>query len=173
MKNCYLLFAILVTATVASAQQRLVPDGNGGFVIQSTPDFSAYGPQESEQQLKRQQVESLRLQNEILRQQVEQNKLDRQAQQDRLIKEKQQQVPSTSSATPDYQKLWSSYFPGGITPEFRAWKSENTWFGTDRARTEFSLLYAKQLRQDKPELVGRDFFETVSNRVKKAFDGVN
>jgi hypothetical protein len=55
------------------------------------------------------------------------------------------------------------------TPGFAAWQTENRWFGPDRARTEYALLYAKDLRQQQPELSGRPFLNALSARVRAVF----
>lgn len=57
----------------------------------------------------------------------------------------------------------------GATPGFADWQTENRWFGSDRARTEYARLYAKELRQEQPGLSGRAFLEAVSARVKELF----
>jgi hypothetical protein len=52
---------------------------------------------------------------------------------------------------------------------FDSWRAENRWFGADRARTEYALLYAKDLHLEQPELAGRPFLNAVSARVKEIF----
>ena len=103
--------------------------------------------QQQQQILQQQQIENQRLQNEILKKKLEQEQAAA------------QQTPQT--AQPDYSK----------TPEFQAWLSANQWFGKDRAKTEYALLYAKQLRQDHPELLGKPFFDNVSAKVMETFGG--
>src|ERR1700679_4275648 len=90
------------------------------------------------------QMENMRLQNELLQKQLEHDKSVNQ--------------PVRALAT-DYSK----------TPELRNWKSENPWFGTDYAKTEFAMRYAKQLQRDQPDLVGRPFLEAVSAKVSATF----
>lgn len=97
--------------------------------------------QEQQKQIQNQQLENLKLQNEILRKQLEQEK------------------SSATGAGPDYSSM----------PEFKSWREANSWFGRDRAKTEFAVLYAKQLRQDRPDLVGRPFFDAVSDKVREVF----
>jgi len=55
------------------------------------------------------------------------------------------------------------------TPGFAGWQTENRWFGADHARTEYALLYAKDLRQQQPELTGRPFLNALSARVREVF----
>jgi TolA-binding protein len=69
-----------------------------------------------------QQLETMRLQNETLRNQ--------------LGHEKSANQPAQPPAT-DYSK----------TPELKSWKSTNPWFGSDYAKTEFAMRYAKQLQK--------------------------
>jgi hypothetical protein len=54
-------------------------------------------------------------------------------------------------------------------PDFAAWHVENRWFGTDRARTEYAVLYAKDLHREQPELAGRAFLNALSARVREVF----
>jgi hypothetical protein len=91
-----------------------------------------------------QQLENMRLQNELLQKQLEH---DRAAVQ-----------PVRVSAT-DYSK----------TPEIKSWKSDNPWYGTDYAKTQFAMRYAKQLQQERPDLVGRPFLDAVSEKVRDTF----
>lgn len=89
-----------------------------------------------------QQLEDLRLQNETLRAQVAQSA----------------NQPGRLPAT-DYSK----------TPEVKSWKSDNPWFGSDYAKTEFAVRYAKQLQQERPDLVGRPFLDALSAKVNENF----
>jgi hypothetical protein len=90
------------------------------------------------------QLEDMRHQNELFRKQVERDKSTNQTVQ--------------ASAT-DYSK----------TAEIKDWKSDNPWYGTDYARTSFAMRYAKQLQQDRPDLVGRPFLDAVSEKVRDTF----
>lgn len=95
-----------------------------------------------QQLLQQQQIENQRLQNELLQRQLE-----------------RQEPPSSAQRNDPPQ-----------TPEFRNWLAENPWFDHDRPKTEFALLYARQLRQQRPDLVGRPFFDAVSAKVAEVFD---
>ncbi len=96
---------------------------------------------ESQRQIK-EQLESMRLQNEALRLQLEHEK-----------------SKSPAEQRPDDVK----------TTELKSWRSDNPWYGTDYARTEFAMRYAKQLRQEQPNLTGRAFFDAISAKVKENF----
>jgi hypothetical protein len=56
------------------------------------------------------------------------------------------------------------------TPELKSWKSENPWYGSDYAKTQFAMRYAKQLQQERPDLVGRPFLDAVAAKVTEKFD---
>ena len=90
------------------------------------------------------QMENMRLQNELLQKQVEQDKSA-----SRTVR---------ASAT-DYSK----------DSEVKSWKSENPWYGRDYGKTEFAMRYAKQLQQEQPDLVGRPFLDAVSAKVSDTF----
>jgi TolA-binding protein len=91
-----------------------------------------------------QQLDGMRVQNEALRQQLGQEKsVNHPA-----------PVPATDRST---------------TPELKGWKSDNPWFGSDYAKTAFAMRYAKQLQQERPELVGRPFFDALSAKVNETF----
>jgi small-conductance mechanosensitive channel len=95
-----------------------------------------------QQRQMQQQLEDMRLQNELLQKQLE----------------KSASQPVQVSAT-DYSK----------TPEVKSWKSDNPWYGMDYAKTEFAMRYAKQLQQQRPDLVGRPFLDAVSEKVRDTF----
>ncbi|MBV8143520.1 MAG: hypothetical protein JO184_00840 [Gammaproteobacteria bacterium] len=92
--------------------------------------------------VQRAQAENLRLHNELLKREIA-----------RL---------QAAAAAPSAAEL-------AATPGFAGWQSENRWFGSDRARTEYALLYAKDLRQEQPDLSGRLFLNAVSSRIKEVF----
>jgi hypothetical protein len=89
-------------------------------------------------------LENMRLQNELLQKQLAHEKSVNQ---------------SVQRSVADYSK----------TPEVQSWRSENPWFGTDYARTEFATRYAKQLQREQPDLVGRPFLDAVSEKVTDTF----
>lgn len=156
------LFSLLLISSLAIAQQRIRPDGSGGFIVEDSGVCAGLfgaakgfciGEQQALQQrqmqqqhlLQQQQIENQRLQNELLRQKLEQEAAAKQP----------QRISPSSYAN---------------HPEFLAWRAENPWFETDRAKTEFAKMYAKELRQQRPELKGRPFLDAVTARVNVAFD---
>ena len=100
-----------------------------------------------------QQLENMRVQNEILRSQLDHEK------------------SATQSSPPpatDYSKTSELK-----TAELKSWKSENSWYGSDYVRTQFAMRYAKQLQQQRPDLVGRPFLDAISAKVKDTFPAAN
>jgi TolA-binding protein len=100
-----------------------------------------------------QQLESMRLQNEILRNQLDHEK------------------PANQSAQPpatDYSKT-----PELKAAELKTWKSDNPWYGSDYAKTQFAMRYAKQLEKERPDLIGRLFLDAISAKVRDTFPATN
>ncbi len=159
MKSARLLLLLTFLFATAFAQQTMRPDGMGGWVIQDQSGCGGlFGAAQgaciaNQQRLMQQQIQQ---QQQILQQQqfLQQQQLENQRLQNELLRRKLQQEPPV-----DYSQ----------TPEFRDWLSENQWYGADRAKTEFALLYAKQLRQERPDLIGRPFFDAVSAKVNDTF----
>jgi TolA-binding protein len=90
------------------------------------------------------QLEEMRVQNELLQKQLENDK---------------SVIQTVRASVTDYSK----------TPDVKSWKSENPWFGTDYARTDFAMRYAKRLQQERPDLVGRPFLDALSAKVSETF----
>jgi TolA-binding protein len=93
-----------------------------------------------------QQLESLRLQNESLRKQLEREMAN---------------PPARPGATDSRNS--------SKNPELKSWKADNPWFGTDYARTQFAVRYMKQLQQDRPDLGGRELLDALSTKVNETF----
>ena len=100
-----------------------------------------------------QQLESMRLQNETLRNQLNRENSANQS----------GQRPATDNSKP----------PELRTAELKSWKSDNPWYGRDFTRTQFAMRYAKQLQQERPDLVGRPFLDAISVKVKDTFPAAN
>lgn len=150
-----LFLPLIFFAATVSAQQNIRPDGMGGWVVEDTGGCNGlFGASRGiciakQQQAQQQQAQ---LQQLIQLQQIENQRL-----QNELLR--RQVEPQSSSGQVDYS----------TTPEFRSWQAANPWFGTDRSKTEFAILYAKQLRQEHPNLVARAFFDDVSAKVAEVF----
>ena len=58
--------------------------------------------------------------------------------------------------------------PDAVHPDFQAWMSENTWFGTDQRKTMKAMGIAQQLRSDTEHdsLQGRAFFDRVMEEME-------
>ena len=100
-----------------------------------------------------QQLEKMRLQNETLRNQLDQ--------------EKSANLSAQPSAT-DYSKTSELK-----ALELTSWKSDNPWYGTNYAKTQFAMRYAKQLQKERPDLVGRPFLDAISVKVRDTFPAAN
>src|ERR1700677_2267384 len=87
------------------------------------------------------QLEKMRLQNELLQKQLENDK---------------SVIQTVRASATDYSK----------TPDVKSWKSANPWFGTDYAKTDFAMRYAKRLQKERPDLVGRPFLDALSAKAK-------
>jgi hypothetical protein len=98
--------------------------------------------QQQQVALQRAQEETQKLRNELLRRELA-------------------QAPSAAAPT--------TAADFATVPGFASWHAENRWFGSDRARTEYALLYAKDLRQEQPSLAGTLFLNALSARVKEVF----
>lgn len=91
-----------------------------------------------------QQLESLRLQNENLRKQLEREAANQPAR------------PVTAS----------SMVPG---PDIKSWKADNPWYGSDYSKTQFAMRYVKQLQRERPDLTGRELLDALSAKVDETF----
>ena len=99
-----------------------------------------------------QQLESMRLQNESLRKQLEREAANQAA---RPVAT----VATDASRTRDVAK----------SKDLESWKADNPWYGSDYARTQFATRYMKQLEKARPELAGRELLDTVSTKVNETF----
>jgi TolA-binding protein len=126
----------------------------------------------NQQKLQQQQLEQQ--QNQLQEQQERQNQLAEQQRQMQLQLEKmrsqnellQKQLENDKSLI---QTVRASARDYSKTPDVKSWKSENPWFGTDYAKTEFAMRYAKQLQQERPDLVGRPLLDALSAKVNDTF----
>ena len=99
---------------------------------------------DDQQRQLQQQLDNIRQQNETLRAQ--------------LRHEQSENRPGRPPAA-DYPKA----------AEVKSWKADNPWFGSDYAKTAFAMRYAKQLQQERPDLVGRPFLDALSAKVRDTF----
>ncbi len=92
-----------------------------------------------------QQLESMRLQNESLRRELE--------------REAANPPARPGSAATDASK----------SSAVKSWKADNPWYGSDYARTQFATRYIRQLQQERPDLAGRELLDAVSTKVDETF----
>jgi septal ring factor EnvC (AmiA/AmiB activator) len=100
-----------------------------------------------------QQIESLRLQNESLRRQLERETANQAA---RTVATNSTDAPKSHTDTQKSQ-------------EVKSWKADNPWFGSDYARTQFATRYIRQLQQERPDLAGRELLDALSAKVDETF----
>lgn len=162
----FLSICILIFTSNVVAQQTIRPDGMGGWTVQGSPvnngpcggmsgasQALCQGMQQgmqmnqAEQQrlLSEQQVENQRLQNELLKEKIARER----AAADVAAQQRAQVAQSNT--------------------DFIAWKAANPWYEKDRVKTEFANLYGKQLRQERPNLIGRPFFDAITAKVDETF----
>jgi hypothetical protein len=96
-----------------------------------------------------QQLDSMRLQNESLRKQLE-----RQAANPPPRVVATESAASTRSTTND---------------DVKSWRADNPWYGSDYRRTQFATHYLKQLQQERPDLSGRQLLDALSMKVNETF----
>jgi hypothetical protein len=154
MQIALLLSLAFFSATV-SAQQHIRPDGVGGWIVDDAASSNRlYGATAGILAAKQQQAQQQQAQ---LQQLIQIQQIENQRLQNELLRQKIE--PQSTNSQVDYS----------TTPEFQSWQTANPWFGIDRSKTEFALIYAKQLRQERPNLVARAFFDNVSAKVDEAF----
>ncbi|MGA2190112.1 MAG: hypothetical protein ABSH33_16420 [Steroidobacteraceae bacterium] len=121
-----------------------------------------------------QQLEGMRLQNEALRQQL---KLENSASQAAPGQPAPSQPapgqlapsqPAPSKAAPS-QPAPLQAADNSKASDLKSWKSDNPWFGSNYAKTEFAMRYAKELQHERPDLVGRPFLDALSAKVRDTF----
>lgn len=101
---------------------------------------------DEQQRQVRQELETMRLQNESLRKQLEHE-----------IANPPARAAAVSSASPT------------TSADVTSWKADNPWFGTDYAKTQFAMRSIKQLQQDRPDLSGRKLLDELSAKVNQTF----
>jgi hypothetical protein len=96
----------------------------------------------------RQQLDAMRLENESLRKQLEQNAAEQRA------------APGSPPAPAS---------SASRNADLIAWKAANPWYGSDYPRTQFATRYLKQLQKERPDLAGRALLDAVSTKVDETF----
>jgi hypothetical protein len=165
MKTIIFMVMLLGVAGSAFGQQSvtsdrigswLPQDPNGCYAVYGTARAQCladrYSMQQDEKALQQQislqhaLEENQRLRSELLRREVAQTG--------------SQPLPPTASAA-EFAAI----------PGFESWRAANRWFGSDRARTEYAILYAKALHAEQPDLAGRALLDALALRVRDVFAG--
>src|ERR1700733_9339349 len=164
MKSYVLAFSLAALPAAICAQQA---DPCAGLVGDALSQCRGDQQKLQQQQLERQQ-EQIRLQQERQNQLAEQqHQIQQQLENMRLQNELLlQQLAHEKSANQPVQAAAADY---SKSPEIKNWKSDNPWFGTDYAKTEFAMRYAKQLQRERPDLIGRPLLDAVSEKVRDRF----
>jgi TolA-binding protein len=171
-------FCLAVFSTTICAQQ---PDPCAGLLGVALAQCQANQQKLQQQQLEQQQQQLEQQQQKLEQQQQQlQQQQDRQNQLNEQQREFQQQLENMrhqnellrnqleheKSATQPAQALVRDHSKPG---EVKSWKADNPWFGSDYAKTQFAMRYARQLQKERPDLVGRPFLEAISAKVRDTF----
>lgn len=138
------------------------------LAVFSVTAFAQQSDQEKlqQQQLTEQQQQLTQLQQQLAQQQQQlaqqQEQLKRQ--QEQLVQ--QQQQMAKQQAHPRQQEILSKQVE---REQLKRWKADNPWFGSDYAKTQFATRYARQLEEERPDLVGRPLLDAVSAKVRDKF----
>jgi TolA-binding protein len=127
-----------------------------------------------QQQLVQQQQQLAQQQQQLQQQQERQNQLNEQQRQNQQQLEDMQHQNELLGQQLEHEKSpnHAAQPPASDDSkrqELRSWKAENPWFGSDYARTQFAMRYAKQLQKERPDLVGRPFLDAISAKVRDTF----
>ena len=154
----------LIASTSVSAQTTVKPDGTGGYVIEDKSGCGALWGYAKGQCMAQQ--EALQKQQAQQAQLLEQQQLENLKLQNEILTKKLEQEHSEAAKTQVEQGSESKFL---TDPAFADWLVSNRWFGVDRPRTEYAVLYAKQLKSDQPDLAGRQFLDAISKKVNDVF----
>jgi hypothetical protein len=155
---------LCLIAATTFAQTTVTPNGTGGYVIEDKSGCNALFGAAAGRCLREQ--EELRKKQAQQAQVLEQQRLENLRLQNELLKKKLEQEQQATAKSSSEQGSDSSFL---ADPAFADWLAANRWFGPDRPRTEFAMLYAKQLKSDKPDLAGRKFLDAVATKVNEVF----
>jgi septal ring factor EnvC (AmiA/AmiB activator) len=160
MKWYLLAFPLAVFFVTTYAEQTDPCVGLGGAALGQC--------QSNQQKLLRQQLDQQ--QQQIQTQQERQNHLD---EQQRQIQQQLESMRVQNETLRNQLNRENSKPTEFKTPEMTSWKSDNPWYGRDFAKTQFAMRYAKQLQQERPDLVGRPFLDAISAKVRDTFPAAN
>jgi septal ring factor EnvC (AmiA/AmiB activator) len=128
---------------------------------------------QQQQQLAQQQQQLAQQQQQLMRQQQQlQQQLDGQNQLNEQQPQNQKQLDSMQHQIEGLSKQLEREKSANQPiqrQDFRSWKADNPWFGSDYAKTQFAMRYVRKLQQERPDLVGRQFLDAVSAKVSDQF----
>jgi hypothetical protein len=163
MKTITFMLMLLGVAGAAFGQQSvssdqigswLPQDPNGCYVVYGTARTQCLADRYLMQQDEKELQQRISLQNAL----EENQKLHSE-----LLRREMAKTPS-QPATPAASAADLASIPG-----FESWHAANRWFGSDRARTEYAILYAKALHTEQPDLAGRALLDALALRVSEVF----
>jgi DNA repair exonuclease SbcCD ATPase subunit len=131
---------------------------------------------QQQQQLAQQQQQLMRQQHQLEQQQLERqtvrNPPDERPQNQQQLEDMQHRIDVLSTQV-EHQKSANQPVTSAAREakrqEAQNWKAENPWYGSDYARTQFAMRYAKELQREQPDLVGRPFLDAISAKVTDKF----
>lgn len=177
--KCYWLGLLLaVSCGTISAQQ---PDPCAGLSGPALDQCHA-DPQKLQRQQLAQQQQQLSQQQQQLAEQLQQLTQQQQqlAQQQQQLMQQQEQLARQQQEFGQQQKQQQQQAAVARTAEppasadakrqeLESWKAENPWYGSDYARTQLAMRYARELQREQPGLTGRPFLDALSAKVRDTF----
>ena len=185
IKPCFFLLCLSVAAAATGAEDADQCAGLDGTALsqcranqetlrqQARLEQLLQQQQERQNQLDKQQrevqqeLESMRLQNESLRRQLERDAANQAERQAAAVAAAQAAAKSAAQAAGQATGQKAAY--STKNPDLNRWKADNPWFGADYARTQFAMRYTKQLQAERPDLAGRELLDAVSAKVNETF----
>ncbi|MGO9804343.1 MAG: hypothetical protein ACLPTM_10995 [Steroidobacteraceae bacterium] len=129
---------------------------------------------QQQRQLAEQQQQLAQQQQQLREQQERQNQLNEQQRQNQQQLDTMREQSEVLSKQMEHGKSSNQSVQPAATDdskrrELKSWKADNPWYGTDYARTQLAMRYAKQLQRERPDLVGRPFLDAISAKVRDTF----
>jgi septal ring factor EnvC (AmiA/AmiB activator) len=160
MKASSLLLCLWIVSTAVCAE---ATDSCAGLADSALNECRV-----NQQILRQQQLEQL-----LQQQQDRQNELDKQQreirQQLESMRVENQSLREQLRREPASQTVQPVATHSASTAELKSWKSENPWFGSDYVKTQFAMRYLKQLQQERPDLAGRELLDALSMKVNETY----
>jgi TolA-binding protein len=169
MKTACLLLCLCVFSRAICAEQTDACAGLEGAALSQC--------RSNQQTLERQE----RLEQQLQAQQERQNQLDKQErevqqqlesmrQQNESLRHELERETANQSAHPAAtDRAATERAAAAKSQDLKNWKADNSWYGSDYARTQFATHYMKQLEKERPDLTGRELLDAVSTKVNETF----